>query len=122
MKQQRLLRLGVISLAILWLFTGVTSMFFSPDIGYSILGKANINGLLADMCVYGGGILDIGLGLWLLSGIKRKWCCVTQIAVIATYTLLLTIIDASFWLHPFGPITKNLPIVVLIGLVYMEDK
>jgi hypothetical protein len=120
MSQIQLMKTAIYSLSFVWIFTGLTSIFFSPDIGYDILASANITGVLADIAVYSGGVLDILLGLWLLLGKRVKLCCVCQIAVIVIYTILLTIIDASFWLHPFGPLTKNMPIMVLICLVYNQ--
>jgi hypothetical protein len=106
------------SLALLWIWTGLTSIVFSPEIGYKILAGASITGLVAEVAIYAGGILDILLGLWLLTAFKTKLCCITQVSMIIVYTALLTFIDSSFWLHPFGPITKNIPIIVLIGYVY----
>ena len=111
---KKLIKAAKYSLAFLWIFTGLTSVYFSPEIGYEILANANVTGALADVAIYAGGILDIVLGLWLITSFKTKLCCITQISVITVYTILLTFIDASFWLHPFGPITKNIPIVVLI--------
>jgi hypothetical protein len=108
------------SLAFLWIFTGLTSIYFSPEVGYEILASASITGLMADLSVYAGGTLDILIGLWLLSSIKIRLCCIIQVVVIVLYTVLLTFIDMSFWLHPFGPITKNIPIVVLIFLIMIN--
>jgi uncharacterized membrane protein YphA (DoxX/SURF4 family) len=112
---------AVFSLAFLWIFTGLTSIFFSPDVGYQILAGASITGWLADVAVIGGGLLDIVLGIWLMIGVRVRLCCHVQIAVITFYTLLLTIIEPSFWLHPFGPITKNFPIIVLILLIRSQE-
>ena len=36
------------------------------------------------------------------------------------YTVLLSVIDPAFWLHPFGPLTKNAPMLVLIWLLAEE--
>ena len=116
--QQALNKAAIYSLSFLWIFTGLTSIFFSPEIGYQILAGANITGALADISIIGGGALDIMLGLWLLTAFRIKLCCLVQITVITLYTVLLTIIDASFWLHPFGPITKNFPVLVLILFIY----
>ncbi|NQZ11877.1 MAG: NAD-dependent dehydratase [Algicola sp.] len=115
------IKAALYSLSFVWIFTGLTSIFFSPQIGYDLLASNNIIGVAADIAVYSGGILDILLGLWLLTGKRIKRCCIIQIAVIVAYTVLLTLIDASFWLHPFGPLTKNLPIIVLIGWVYSQS-
>ncbi|SFC86594.1 DoxX-like family protein [Pseudoalteromonas denitrificans DSM 6059] len=109
------------SLSFLWIFTGATSIFFNPEVGYEILSKSKMTGLFADIAVYGGGVLDIALGLWLLTRIKIKLCCLFQISLIVFYTLLLTLIDGSFWLHPFGPITKNIPILILIFIVMVNE-
>jgi hypothetical protein len=119
--QDNLMKSAKYSLAFLWIFTGLTSVYFSPEIGYKILANANVTGALADVAIYAGGILDIILGLWLITSLKTKLCCIVQVSVIAIYTVLLTCIDASFWLHPFGPITKNIPIIVLIGYVYASN-
>jgi hypothetical protein len=118
---QKLIKTAKYSLAFLWIFTGLTSVYFSPEIGYEILANANVTGSLADVSIYAGGILDIILGFWLITSVKTKLCCIVQVSTIAIYTVLLTFIDASFWLHPFGPITKNIPIIVLIGYVYASD-
>jgi len=115
-----LMKFAKYSLAFLWVFTGLTSIYFSPEIGYEILASANITGSMADFSVYAGGALDIVLGLWFLTSVKTKLCCIVQVAVIALYTAVLTFIDASFWLHPFGPVTKNIPIVVLILLIMIN--
>ena len=117
-----LFKLAQYSLAFLWLFTGFTSIYFAPEVGYQILAKANITGELAAACVYGGGFLDIGLGLWLLFNWHIKTCCNIQILTILSYTLLLSIIAPIFWLHPFGPLTKNLPLLVLIIIVRNNEE
>lgn len=110
------------SLAFLWVFTGLTSLFFQPEFGFDLLERAGITGALAHWFVQGGAVLDIVLGLWVVTPWKRSWCYGLQIATIAAYSLLLTVIAPEFWLHPFGPATKNLPILVLTGLLLVEDR
>ncbi len=109
---------GRLSLAFLWIFTGLTSSFFAPDIGYQVLAEAGIIGGLAKLLVYGGSLVDIALGIWLLTGKGLRACCHIQIIIILTYTVLLTLISPAFWLHPFGPLTKNIPILALIAILY----
>jgi hypothetical protein len=109
------------SLSALWIFTALTSVFLSPDIGYQVLANAGVEGLLAHACVYSGSVVDFILGLWLLSGYKTKLCCVCQFITIFLYSVLLTAIEPGFWLHPFGPLTKNIPILVLILFIYINE-
>lgn len=118
--QNILLTCAKYSLAFLWIFTGLTSIFFTPEVGYEILANANITGVIADTAIYVGGLADIIIGLWLITSFKTQLCCIVQVTFIVAYSVLLTFIDSSFWLHPFGPITKNIPIIVLIAYVYIN--
>lgn len=113
-QQQLLTRL---SLSFLWIFTGINSTFFGIDAGYDVLSKGGITGGLASSLIYLGSGVDILIGIWLLFGKEIRICCMVQIVVIVTYSLILTYFDASYWLHPFGPITKNIPIIVLVYLL-----
>lgn len=109
-----------LSLAFLWVFTGITSVFFAKDIGYQVLSRANIEGAFADFCLYSGAALDIAIGGWLLTGKALKPCYAAQIVLIVAYTALLTFIAPAYWLHPFGPLTKNVPILCLIYGLYRD--
>lgn len=114
LSKNTLLIASKVSLSLLWIFTGLTSLFFSPELGLDLLKNSGFSTEDAHLLVFCGSAVDIGIGLWFLSGIQLKLCGLLQIVVITTYTILLTIIEPSYWLHPFGPLTKNFPIIVLI--------
>lgn len=114
LSKNTLLTASKVSLSLLWIFTGLTSLFFSPELGLDLLKNSGFSAEVAHLLVFCGSAVDIGIGLWVLSGIQLKLCSLLQIIVISTYTILLTIIEPSYWLHPFGPLTKNFPIIVLI--------
>lgn len=114
-------RLAEYSLAFLWIFTGVTSLWFESETGYEILATAEIEGIFAEFLLIGGAILDMAIGLWLLSRRYLKLCYLSQLCVMTVYTFLLSMIDPSYWLHPFGPITKNMPIAILILMLYLQE-
>ena len=111
-----------ISLSFLWLFTAVTSVLFAREEGFEILARGGIIGLYAEFSLYSGSILDALIGVWLLVGKRLDRCYLIQLWVITVYSILLTIIDANFWLHPFGPLTKNIPILVLIYFLYLNER
>lgn len=117
-----LIPLSKYALSFLWVFTGITSAVISPEFGFNLLKEAGVSKQLAILAVYGGSLVNVFVGVWVIVSIGLRVCCVIQITVILIYTVLLTIIDASFWFHPFGPITKNLPILVLIYIVFKEGK
>ncbi len=103
-----------LSLSFLWIFTGITSIYFSPEIGYEILAQGGITGLPAKILLISGSVMDVVLGIWILTHFQTRGCYITQLATIIIYSILLSYIAPEFWLHPFGPITKNLPIIALI--------
>lgn len=103
-----------LSLSLLWLFTAVSSFWWGRAIGYEVLAKQEITGAFADLCINAGSLVDAVIGLWLLTAYKVQWCYRAQLIVILSYTILLSVIDPSFWLHPFGPLTKNIPLLVFI--------
>jgi DoxX-like family len=110
-----------LSLAFLWIFTGLTSLFFASEVGYEILESGGVTGPLAEFCVITGALADILIGLWVLLNKYQRLCFCVQVGIILIFTLLLTIIAPSFWLHPFGPVTKNIPIIVLIWATYSNN-
>jgi len=116
------MKLAKYSLAFLWIYTGLVSSLVMPSIGFSVLYSAGISGQLASLFVYGGSLVDIAIGIWILSNKASRLCYQVQIATIITFTLLLTFIDPSYWFHPFGPLTKNLPILALILILLKQDK
>ena len=110
-----------LSLSFLWFFTGITSVFFAKDIGYDVLANGGIKGNLATFSIYSGSFLDIVISFWLLSGKYLRNCYLIQLIVIVLYTLLLTAIEPYFWIHPFGPLTKNIPLLVMIYYLYQRE-
>jgi hypothetical protein len=53
---------------------------------------------------------------------RRRWLWWAQIALIVVYTLIITIRLPEFWLHPFGPMLKNLPLLAVLGLLLAFEK
>src|SRR6478609_5898257 len=94
--------LARLSLTFLWIFTALTSAFFDRDSGHQILATAKITGNVSDVLINIGSLLDLTIGIWLLTGRQLKLVCWLQIIIIVGYTILLTIIAPGYWLHPFG--------------------
>jgi uncharacterized membrane protein YphA (DoxX/SURF4 family) len=111
-----------VSIAMLWIVTGLTSVWGAPEIGYQILAQANITDRYADICIWLGSGVDIFLGCWILAGFKSRWCGWVQILTIIVYSIILTLIAPEYWLHPFGLLTKNLPILVLIYIAFFDEQ
>jgi len=113
-----------ITLALMWVLTGLTSAFFYPaDASYAMLAKTGIEGTLAPLMLYGAAAFDLLLGLALLFCFQLRLAALMQIALMVIYSLIISVAIPEFWLHPFGPVSKNLPLIVsTLMLIIMENR
>lgn len=110
-----------VALALLWLWTAIVSFGLYPvQDSYELLARVGLYGTLATFALYGAAVLDLVLGVLTLAAPahwrRRVW--LAQLALIAGYTVLITFFLPEYWLHPYGPISKNLPILAAIGLLW----
>jgi hypothetical protein len=77
---------------------------------------------MAPAALYGAAALDLLLGLLSLSARRRPSLWLIQIAVIVGYTIIVTVKLPEFWLHPYGPMLKNLPMLAAIWAVYELER
>lgn len=109
------------ALVAVWLGTGLVMLAVYPrQDSMALLARVGLTGFPAEIALYGGTLADIVLGVLTLS-MRGKWLWATQAVLIAVYTLIITIRLPEFWMHPFGPILKNLPILVLLWLLYKNE-
>ncbi len=113
-----------LSIGFLWLFTGIVSAFLYPiEESYKLLATTGISGLWAPIMLYSAAALDGMLGIATLVGYRIRVVVGLQLLLMLGYTTIITVAMPALWLDPFGPITKNLPLIVatLIMLV-LEEK
>lgn len=105
------------SLAFVWILTGLVSLWWNLPAGYALLEDAGIRGPLATACIAGGGLLDLALGLLMLTGWRRRRVLQAQVAVTLAYLPLASLVVPSAWLDPLGALGKTLPLLALTGLL-----
>lgn len=114
-------RAARLSLAVIWLVTGALSLgIYPPADSVLLLERVGLHGDAALIALYLAATMDIVLGLLTLL-VPRKGLWIFQATLIVTYTLVISICLPEFWLHPFGPVLKNLPILVLLGLLHKYE-
>lgn len=118
-----LLPLLRLSIAVVWIVTGIVSLGWYPvEQSYALLARVGITGALAPVMLYGAALLDIVFGLGTLLLRQRRWLWYAQIAVIVFYTLVISWKLPEFWLHPYGPLLKNLPMLAAIWMLLELEK
>jgi len=114
-----------VSVALLWIVTGVVSLGLYPvDDSYALLSRAGVPAALAPAMLYGAALLDIVLGVlvFCLQGRRRRWLWRAQAGLILLYTAIITLKLPEFWLHPYGPVLKNVPLLAALWLLdVLED-
>lgn len=111
---RRLMRL---ILAAMWLVTGALSLGIYPQAdSLGLLERVGLHGTTALTTLYLAATLDTALGLLTLFR-PNKFLWQAQAMLIVAYTLIISLWLPEFWLHPFGPILKNFPILMLLWLL-----
>ena len=110
-----------VALALMWIWTAIVSFGLYPvDDSYALLARVGLHGALATLALHGAAALDLLLGVLTLAA-PARWrrpLWVAQAALIGGYTVLITFFLPEYWLHPYGPISKNLPILAAILLLW----
>jgi DoxX-like family len=102
-----------IGLALIWIATALVSAFIYPlDRSVQMVSGLGLDGWEASALVYAGAALDGILGLALLLNYKPALIGVLQLATVAIFTLLATFALPWAWAEPFGPLTKNIAVVL----------
>ena len=103
-----------------WIWTGIVSLGLYPvQDSLALLERVGLHGALGTVALYGAAALDLLLGVLTLAAPARwrgrVWAA--QLALIAGYTVLITLFLPEYWLHPYGPISKNVPLMAAIALL-----
>jgi len=114
--QERLLRL---SLVVVWLFTAVASIVELNGQSRQVLAAAGIASpqWLVQGLIVGGAAADlaVGIALWRWPG---RASYAGALALMLVMTLVATVLQPGLWLHPLGPLLKNIPIAALLWHLY----
>jgi hypothetical protein len=112
------------SIAAVWIVTAIVSYgLYPPEASYELLARTGIPEALRPLMLYGAATFDLLLGLGILLLPRRRWLWLAQLALIGFYTVVIAFRLPEFLLHPYGPLTKNLPMLAAIWLLYqLEEK
>jgi uncharacterized protein YbjT (DUF2867 family) len=111
------------SIAIVWIVTGIVSLGVYPvKESYALLARVGISGILAPLMLYGAALLDLTFGIATLVCKRRRLLWLAQVAVIVFYTGVISWRLPEFWLHPYGPLLKNLPMLAAIWLLIEMER
>jgi hypothetical protein len=117
-----LLPLLRLSIAAVWIVTAIVSLYgFPVEASYELLQRTGVPRRLAPFFLYSAALLDLVLGVASLVLHRRRELWLVQIALILD-TVIISVRLPEFWLHPYGPILKNLPMLAALLLLYRLER
>lgn len=116
------LKLMRYTLAAVWLVTGMLSLGIFPQReSLELLEHVGLHGAVALSSLYGSASLDIALGILTIARPSPiLWR--TQAMLVLAYSVIIAYCLPWYWLHPFGPVLKNLPILLLLWLLHEHEE
>ncbi len=103
-------------LILLWIGSALAGVL-APVASYAMVDAAFSSlGLPSRPLALAFSGVDLLIAGALLVRWRPHWMAAIQVAVVAGYTILLTVLAPALWLEPFGALLKNLPILALIGV------
>lgn len=111
------MRLGI---AFLWLWTAFVSWFAYPQAGsMELLRQAGVTShayeVFAAAC-----LADLAMGIACLAH-ARSWLWWSQCLLVAGYSVVIGVQLPEFLLHPFGALTKNIPVLLCLVFLALAD-
>lgn len=114
-----------LAMSMVWLWTAWVSAFVYPQqASYALLERSGIPAQAAPLMLYGASALDLlfGLATLTLPLRWRSWLWLAQAALIGFYTVVIAVQLPEFLWHPYGPLSKNLPMLGVLWLLYALEK
>jgi hypothetical protein len=108
------------SVALVWIDTGIVSLgLFPVEQSYALLERTGVPAALAPSMLAAAALLDLALGVlvFVLHGAQRRVLWRAQIGLMLFYSIVIAVRLPEFWLHPYGPMVKNLPLLAVLVLL-----
>lgn len=115
------LQLARYSLILVWLWTAVVSIQQIDGMSLSLLqAQTLIPAALFPWVIWGGAITDLVLGL-LMAWRPGRRVYLAALLMTLVMTVIGSVATPGLWLHPLGPLSKNLPILALLWVLAQES-
>ncbi|RRS02530.1 epimerase [Aquabacterium soli] len=116
--QRRVLHASLITV---WLGTAVVSALEARGQSLQLMQQANVqHPIWQAIGIWGGIVLDAVLGVAMLLRPRRATWIAALIAM-GAMTVVATVLAPTLWLHPLGPLLKNLPIAAMLWVLISDE-
>jgi uncharacterized membrane protein YphA (DoxX/SURF4 family) len=112
-------RVARFCLGFIWIYLGlVPKLLFQVPMEREIVRRIGLYLFSPAATIRVLGVLEIGLGIWLLTGFRERLACVVTSAFLITMVMLVVFEEPMLLAGPFGGIAKNAGLLVLAWMVW----
>lgn len=112
------IRLGI---SFIWIWTAFVSWYVYPHAdSIELLRKTGITNH-TDLVFVASCLLDLAMGIASCL-YARSFLWWSQFALVSAYTVVISILLPAFLVHPFGPITKNISVLICLAILALADR
>jgi uncharacterized membrane protein YphA (DoxX/SURF4 family) len=110
-----------VGLGFIWIYEGLVPKLLVPlsDLEKDVVAASGLipNGIVEPF-LHVLGVMEILLGLIVVSGIWQRPICVVQAAIVGAFTIVIPITASAILAHPFGLLSKNIPLLGAIAALW----
>ncbi|WP_417797980.1 SDR family oxidoreductase [Terasakiella pusilla] len=111
------------SIGWLWVMTGVLSLGLYPiQESLNLINLVGVEGNFANILLFGSAGLDLLLGILLLMKVQVVKTALVQVALTLSYMTIALSLPSEYWLHPFAPLLKNIPLIIATLIMTALEK
>ena len=104
----------VAALVVMWLYSGLQPILTVPTESLQMLARVGISAVWQWPLLLAVSVCDVAVALWIVWQPSRTlWWL--QCGLVAFYSVVIALWLPENWLHPFGPLIKNLPIMAMMA-------
>ena len=104
----------VAALVVMWLYSGLQPILTVPTESLHMLARVGISAAWQWPLLLAASVCDVAVALWIVWRPSRTlWWL--QCGLVAFYSVVIALWLPENWLHPFGPLIKNLPIMAMMA-------
>lgn len=116
---RKILHMGVV---VVWLATAVISLWEFNGQSMDLLVEAGIDErAVAPVLIAAGAGADLLVGIALALRPSRR-VYLAALGLMAVMTAVASVLAPSLWLHPLGPLMKNIPIAAVLWVLARTAK
>lgn len=99
-----------------WIATGLLGFAYGVPAAPDLFAAFNLQSADPQLAAWTTSGWHILLGLFLLTPLGTGFLSGLQLLTVVAYTVAFSITLPQLWLDPFGPLLKNIPLLLLIGI------